>query len=80
LRPWLAARVCLVVSHRLSTVEWADRIVVLAGGSVAESGSHDELYQRRGAYYRLRAARSDGEDAASQAGAATPDPERDGAV
>ncbi|XP_076848345.1 ABC-type oligopeptide transporter ABCB9 isoform X2 [Brachyhypopomus gauderio] len=43
----------LVIAHRLSTVERADRIVVLERGSVAEQGRHAELLARRGLYYRL---------------------------
>ncbi|XP_026885088.2 ATP-binding cassette sub-family B member 9 [Electrophorus electricus] len=43
----------LVIAHRLSTVERADRIVVLQRGSVAEQGRHAELLARRGIYYRL---------------------------
>jgi ABC-type multidrug transport system fused ATPase/permease subunit len=38
-----AGRTTVMVAHRLSTVEGADLIVVLEGGSVAEMGSHAEL-------------------------------------
>ncbi|MEV6927305.1 ABC transporter ATP-binding protein [Dactylosporangium sp. NPDC051485] len=40
----------VLISHRLSTVRQADRIVVLDGGRVAESGSHDELMSLGGLY------------------------------
>ena len=48
-------RTTLVMAHRLSTVQNADRIVVLDRGSIVESGSHEELLQRGGLYKRLHA-------------------------
>lgn len=48
-----AGRTVVVVAHRLSTVKNADQIVVLDGGRVVESGSHEELTRMRGAYYCL---------------------------
>jgi ABC-type multidrug transport system fused ATPase/permease subunit len=53
LRRLLAGRTSLVVAHRLSTIEDADRILVLHAGELRESGSHAELLQQRGLYYRL---------------------------
>lgn len=46
-------RTVLVIAHRLSTVRDADRVVVLDGGRVAESGKHDELLLQDGLYKRL---------------------------
>jgi len=48
-------RTTIVIAHRLSTVRAADRIVVLAGGSIAEEGTHDELVARNGLYTELSA-------------------------
>ncbi|GAB4822030.1 hypothetical protein N2152v2_009076 [Parachlorella kessleri] len=43
----------LIIAHRLSTVRRADRIVVVAAGRIAEQGTHGELMQHKGIYYRL---------------------------
>jgi ATP-binding cassette subfamily B protein len=49
----MRGRTCLVIAHRLSTIRNADRIVVLHRGEVRETGTHAELLQRQGIYYRL---------------------------
>ena len=46
-------RTTLVIAHRLSTVEKADRIIVLDAGRVVESGTHDELLRQGGHYAAL---------------------------
>ncbi|HAA54846.1 MAG TPA: ABC transporter permease, partial [Myxococcales bacterium] len=49
----MEGRTTLVIAHRLSTVKDATRVIVLDQGAVAESGSHDELFQEDGLYRRL---------------------------
>jgi subfamily B ATP-binding cassette protein MsbA len=49
----MAGRTVLMIAHRLATIRRADRIVVLEGGSVVESGSHDVLVAAGGLYGRL---------------------------
>jgi len=43
----------VIVAHRLSTVKNADQIVVLEKGEIAETGTHKELVEKKGAYYNL---------------------------
>ena len=49
----LAGKTVLVIAHRMRTVEAADRIVVLADGSVAEQDSPSELMAKRGLFHRM---------------------------
>lgn len=49
----LAGRTSIIVAHRLSTVQNADRIIVLHRGRIREVGSHQELLRQKGIYWKL---------------------------
>ncbi|MCH5184723.1 MAG: ABC transporter ATP-binding protein [Oscillospiraceae bacterium] len=49
----LKGRTSFVIAHRLSTIKNADRIMYVDKGRIVESGNHDELMKKGGAYYRL---------------------------
>jgi ATP-binding cassette subfamily B protein len=51
-------KTAIVVSHRFSTVQAADRIIVLSDGRIAESGTHEQLVRRAGVYAGLFALHS----------------------
>jgi ATP-binding cassette subfamily B protein len=46
-------RTAMIISHRLSTIKMADRIVVLDGQHVVETGHYDELMNKKGAFYQM---------------------------
>lgn len=46
-------RTTFAIAHRLSTLQNADRLIVIDGHQIAEIGSHEELIQKKGIYYRL---------------------------
>ena len=54
----MQGRTSLVIAHRLSTVESADRIIVLQQGKIVEQGTHKKLLKKDGAYAELHKAQS----------------------
>ncbi|KAI9714737.1 MAG: GTPase-activating protein [Bogoriella megaspora] len=46
-------RTTIVIAHRLSTIKTADNIVVMSQGRIVEQGNHDDLLERKSAYYNL---------------------------
>jgi ATP-binding cassette, subfamily B, bacterial MsbA len=49
----ISGRTVFVIAHRLTTVRHADRIVVLEGGNITDSGTHEDLLTRLGTYRKL---------------------------
>ena len=53
IRRLTSGRTSLIIAHRLSTVQHADRIIMMEAGRIVESGTHKELMDRNGAYAHL---------------------------
>jgi ABC-type multidrug transport system fused ATPase/permease subunit len=53
MRVLFTGRTSVIVAHRLSTVRYADHIFVVDGGRIVEQGTHADLLERRGRYWRL---------------------------
>ncbi|KAF5272755.1 hypothetical protein FQA39_LY07782 [Lamprigera yunnana] len=56
----------IIVAHRLTTVRKADRIVVISNGKIKEEGNHDQLMEKKGAYFELVTAQVSQDDDGSQ--------------
>ena len=53
LEKFVKGRTTFIISHRLSTIRNADRVIVLTNGKIVEEGSHDELFSQGGEYTKL---------------------------
>lgn len=49
----MSNRTCIIIAHRLSTIKNADKIAVFSEGTIAETGTHDQLMNMHGVYYEL---------------------------
>lgn len=46
-------KICFIIAHRLSTIRKCDKILVMENGEIIEQGTHKELINRKGQYYKL---------------------------
>jgi ATP-binding cassette subfamily B protein len=79
----MEGKTAIAIAHRLSTIRDVDRIFVLRGGQLVESGTHEELYSRGDLYfrlYRLQAEIESSESAAEAPHSGAPSPSTSGRV
>jgi len=48
-----SGRTILIITHRLSSITFADNIVVMKAGTIVEQGTHDQLLKNKNEYYKL---------------------------
>jgi ATP-binding cassette subfamily B protein len=53
IRSELDKKTAVIVSHRISSIKYANRIIVMEGGMIAEEGTHENLLLKKGAYYKI---------------------------
>lgn len=53
MRRLMEQKTCFVIAHRLSTIQGADNILVVDQGNIVEQGTHKELMEKKGFYYKL---------------------------
>jgi ATP-binding cassette, subfamily B, multidrug efflux pump len=54
----LKGRTGIIIAHRISTIKYADEIIVMDRGRIIEKGNHEELLNKRGEYYKLHCAQT----------------------
>ena len=59
LNAMLEGRTSFIIAHRLSTIRNCDKIMYIDDGGIMEAGTHEELMQKKGYYYRLYTAQLD---------------------
>jgi len=62
LKQFAAGRTFIVLSHRVSAVQWTDEIIVLENGQLTARGTHQELVQQTGYYRDIFVSQTEGQD------------------